>query len=251
VTTPPVAGSPSGPVDPDEPQDILDSPHATQAVVRGGAWRVSSYLVGNGLAVLSAAVIVRYLGVQNLARYTVVVSLMTVISGVFEAGLTNLGVRESAVLDGGARRQFLRDLLGLRLVVAAVGIVVGVAIAVVAGYPHEMVAGTAVAGLGVVAYTLQSHYATALQTQLRLGWYSALEFIRQLAFTTFALLFVALDLGVVGLLAVSVPAQLAVLIVTMLLVGQAVPLGVSFAARRWRALLSSAVPVVAWLPPPP
>lgn len=234
-----------GPEPHDEPQDILDSPHATQAVVRGGVWRISSYLAANALAVLSAAVVVRYLGVQNLARYTIVVSLMTVITGVFEAGLTNLGVRESTVRERADRQQFLRDLLGLRLTVAVAGVGVGVVVATAAGYPGVMVTGTVVAGLGVVAYTLQSHYATALQTELRLGWYSALEFVRQLGFTSFAVLVAGLDLGLLALLAVPVPAQLIVLVVTVGLVGSVVPRGVSFSAARWRALLGQSVPVVA------
>lgn len=227
----------------DLPQDILDTPHATQAVVRGGVWRVLAFLVSNGLAVLSAAVIVRYLGVVDLGRYTTVVALTTLIGGLFEAGLGNLGVREAAVLHGAARDSFLKRLLGLRLIVATLALFASVAAAAILGYSSLIVVGTAVASVGGFAYTLQSHYATVLQLDLELGRFSFLDFVRQVAFTAFAILFVVLNLGIVALLAVPAPAHLVVLAVTLWFVRGRIPLGFTFDLHGWRPLLEKSLPV--------
>lgn len=223
--------------DPDRPRDILDSPEAAHAVVRGGLWRVSSYVTGNVLAVVSAAVVVRYLGVRELARYTTVVALTAIVSGVFEAGLGNIGVREASVLHGAERTRLLRGLLGLRLIVAIAGVFVAVLIALALGYPTVMVAGAAVSSFGILVYTLQTHYATALQIELRLAQYSALDLGRQAALTAIAVVFVVLDLGLLPLLAAPVPANVIMLAATLWLVRGAMPLGAAFALRHWRTLV--------------
>src|SRR5579859_3165142 len=114
--------------------DILDSPEAGRAVVRGGIWRLGSYTGANVLAVVMAAILVRYLGVRGIGRYVTVISLTTLVSGVFEAGLGNLGVREAAVLQGAEREAFLRSLLGLRVLVALAGMFVATALALALGY---------------------------------------------------------------------------------------------------------------------
>jgi len=227
----------------DLPQDILDTPHATQAVVRGGLWRVLAFLVSNGLAVFSAVVIVRYLGVVDLGRYTAVVALTTLVGGLFEAGLGNLGVREAATLHGSQRDRFLRKLLGLRLLVAALAMVISVGVVALLGYTSQIVIGTAVASAGGFAYTLQTHYATALQLDLELGRFSFLDFLRQVAFTAFAVLFVVLNLGIVALLAVPAPAHLVVLAATLFFVHGKMPLGFSADPRGWRPLLEKSLPV--------
>lgn len=226
-------------------RDILDTPAAAEAVVRGGIWRSASYVGSNLLAVVMAAIIVRYLGVRGLARYTTVISLTTLVSGVFEAGLGSLGVREASVLRGVERERLLRDLLGLRSLVAVAGVFVAVAVAVAVGYPSVMVAGVAVAGTGILVFTLQTHYATALQVELRLGRYSALDFMRQAVLTAFMVVFVVLNLHMLALLAAPIPTNLLLLATTLWLVRRSMPLAASFAIRSWRALVGRSVAVAA------
>lgn len=226
-------------------RDILDSPEAAHVVVRGGIWRSGSYLGTNLLAVVAAAVVVRYLGVHGLARYATVVSLTTLVSGVFEAGLGNLGVREAAVLHGAERDLMLRNLLGLRFLVAVAGLLVAMAIGLVLGYPPVMVVGVGVAGMGILVYTIQTHYATALQVQLRLAQYSALDLVRQAILTAILLTFVVLNFEMVALLAAPIPTNLVILGVTLWLVRGSMPLSASFAIRRWRGLVGKSFAVAA------
>lgn len=227
------------------PRDILDSPEAARVVVRGGVWRVGSYVGSNVLAVVMAVLLVRYLGVRGLARYATIVSLTTLVSGVFEAGLGNLGVREAAVLDGAEREAFLRSLLGLRVLVGVAGIFVGAAVALALGYSRVMVLGVALAGTGILVFTLQTHYATALQVELRLGQYSALDLIRQAILTALVGTFVLLDFEVLALLAAPIPANLVMVGVTVWLVRRSMPLAASFAIRTWRALVGRSLAVAA------
>lgn len=222
---------------PERPSDILDTPEAARAVVSGGLWRVGSYVLSNALAIASAAVILRYLGVKGLARYTTVVALTTLVSGVFEAGLGTIGIREAAVLHGEERDRLLRSLLGLRVMVAVAGVFVAVLIALALGYPPVMVAGAGVSGLGILVFTLQTHYATALQVELRLAAYSTLDLARQAALTVFAIIFVVLDLGLLPLLGATIPANLLMLAATLWLVHRSMPLRASFAFRHWRGLI--------------
>jgi O-antigen/teichoic acid export membrane protein len=227
------------------PGDILDSPEAAQAVVRGGIWRIAAYVGSNLLGVVLAAVMVRYLGVRGLGRYATVISLTTLISGVFEGGLGSLGVREAAVLGGEQRVAFLRALLGLRLVVGVVGIFGAMLVALALGYASTMVVGVALAGTGILVFTLQTHYATVLQTELKLARYSSLELLRQAVLTALVGLLVALDLGLLGLLAAPILANLVVVAVTVWLVRRSMPIAAAFAIRGWRALSGRSLAVAA------
>jgi O-antigen/teichoic acid export membrane protein len=232
-----------------EPQaavgDILDSPEAGRTVVRGGIWRLGSYAGANVLAVVMAAILLRYLGVKGVARYATVVSLTALVSGVFEAGLGNLGVREAAVLHGAEREAFLRSLLGLRIVVGMAGIVVASALALALGYSHVMVAGVALAGTGILVYTLQTHYATVLQVELRLGQFSSIDLMRQAILTALVGTFVLLDLGLLPLLGATIPTNVVLVAVTVWLVRRSMPITASFAMRRWRALAGRSLAVAA------
>ena len=54
-----------------------------------------------------------------------------------------------------------------------------VAFAAAAGYGSTLVLGTAIAGVGLLLQLVQSLLATALQAQLRFGWVSVAELLRQ------------------------------------------------------------------------
>ena len=230
---------------PDVPENVLDTPAAAQAVVRGGAWRILSFGLTTVLGLVSASVVVRYLGVDDFARYTAVVSLVALVAGLFEAGLATVGVREVAMLDGPGRDRFLRELLGLRVVIALLGVAVGVAIGALLGYSAPMLAGAVFGGLGVMVYTVQSNYAIVLQTELKLGFFSALEVVRQIGVTGFAVLFVVLDLGLTALIAVPLPAHALVLLATVAILRRRIPYGLAISVRRWSELVRSSLPVAA------
>ena len=88
----------------------------------------------------------------------------------------------------------LRSLLGLRLALTSAGIaLIAVAFAAAVDYPEELVCGTALWGAGIVIQMAALTLGIPLQSQLRFGWVSALDLLRQLV--TVVLLIVALILA--------------------------------------------------------
>ena len=72
------------------------------------------------------------------------------------------------------------------------GVALAVLFTVLAGYEGVLVAGTALAGFGLVIQNLQSTLALSLMSGLRLGWVAALDLLRQFLVS---LLIVALVIG--------------------------------------------------------
>jgi O-antigen/teichoic acid export membrane protein len=225
--------------------DLLDTTAAGPVAVRGGAVRVVGYAAGVLLTVASAAVLFRYLGVEDSGRYLTVLALTSIVTGVTDVGLTTIGMRELAVREESEKRRLMRDLLGVRLALATVGVAAAGAFAVVAGYDSQMVAGTFVAGVGVVIVTVQSTLSIALMVQLRLGWVTVLDLIRQALLVAGIFVLVAADAGIVAFLALAVPTAAVSLALTAVVVRGTVPLIPSFNTRRWRVLLREVLPFAA------
>lgn len=228
------------PLTPD-PTDILDSSAAGSSVVRGGVLRAGGYVSGTLLSLLGVAVVTRHLGLTEYGRYTTVVSLITVVGAVTDAGMGTLGLREYAQRRGVDRDELLRSLLGLRLALTAIGVALAVAIALAAGYAPALVAGTALAGAGLVLTVLQTTLAIPLGAGLRNGTLAAVDFVRQAITVAAFLVLVAAGAGTAAFLAVPIPVGVVVLVAVAMLVRAQVPLRPRVALRQWSALLRSAV----------
>lgn len=225
--------------------DILDSTRAGAAVIRGGTLRVVGYAVTVALSVASATLLIRHLGPTDFGRYTAVVSLVTLVGGLTEAGMTNIGLREYSVLEGATRERLMRELLGLRIVLTAAGVIAAVAFAALVRYDDVMVAGTAVAGLALVVTVTQATYGVPLQSRLRLAWVSALEVLRQLVTAVLVVVLVVAGASLLPLLAVPVVAAVAILLATIPLVRGATPLAPGFNRAEWIRLLRLTLPYAA------
>ena len=69
------------------------------------------------LTAIASVFLLRYLGVVEFGRYVTVLSLIAIVSGVTDAGLTAVGARDLALRPmGEPRERLLANLLGLRLV---------------------------------------------------------------------------------------------------------------------------------------
>jgi O-antigen/teichoic acid export membrane protein len=224
---------------------ILDEPTAGGKVIRGTMLRVTSYGAGVLLGVLSAALLTRHLGAADFGRYITVVSLIAVAAGLSDAGLLNVGVREYSIRDRGERERLLRNLFGIRLVVTAVGTLLAVVFAAAADYGAEMVVGTAVAGVALLVTTFQQALAVPLSSELRLGWVSVLEFIRQAATLVAVAALVLAGAGMLSFLAAQIPVALVVLVATILLVHHVVSLRPGFARAEWSRLVRVVLPYAA------
>jgi O-antigen/teichoic acid export membrane protein len=235
-----MASPPRSPVEASgEPQggDLLDTAAAGPAAVRGGALRVISYAAASLIALASGALLYRHLGVVRSGHYNAAGSLIALVAGGSDLGLTAVGIRELAVRSGAARERMASTLLGLRLTITCVG-VLGVSCFALISYGPELALGVLLAGIGLVLTVWQGTLAIPLMVGLRLGWTSALEFLRQLLLSLLIVLFVLLGAGVLPFLAATIPASFVVLVLTMLVFRGQVPMHVRFVWSEWRALVA-------------
>lgn len=226
-------------------QDILDTPAAGPRLIRGGALRIGAYAAGSLLSVLSAALLTRHLGAADFGRYAAVFSLITIVTGLTDAGTLNIGVREHALRRGAEREAMLRQLLGLRLALTVAGVAAALAFALLADYDEAMVAGTLLAGAGLAVLVVQGTLAIPLQSALQLGWVSGLDLLRQVATVAGIVALVAAGAGIAPLLGVPIPVAALLLAVTAALVRGRATLRPAFDPAAWRELFAVAIPFAA------
>lgn len=225
--------------------DLLDSEEAGPKAIRGGAIRIVGYGAQVLAGVGSSALLFRHLGVVDTGRYATVLALVAIVSGATEIGLTTIGIRELAVRDEDGRRRLMQNLLGLRLALSTLGIAAVAAFAWAAQYGTTLVAGTLLAGIGVVAISVQSTLAISLMAGLRLGWVTMLELVRQALFATGIVALVLAGAGLVPLLAMQAPPAIVALLLTAWLVRRDVPLVPAFHPHEWRPILREVLPFAA------
>ena len=89
----------------------LDRSDAGNAALRGGALRMSAYVGGILLALISVPLLVRHLGIDAFGQYAAVLALVTIVSGLTEAGLNAIAVREYATIPAEHRQELMANLL--------------------------------------------------------------------------------------------------------------------------------------------
>jgi O-antigen/teichoic acid export membrane protein len=99
--------------------DVLHTPAAGRLVIRGAAVRGLGYGVGVLLVAAASVFLLRYLGVEDFGRFATIMSLIAIVSGVTDAGLTAVGARDIPLRPRSAQPRLLANLLGLRLLLQA------------------------------------------------------------------------------------------------------------------------------------
>jgi len=217
--------------------DVLDSTEAGGLIVRGGALRFGTYVLMVVLSVLSAAVLTRHLGVVRFGQYTTVISLVTVVSAITDAGMSTIGAREFAVRDGAERDALMRDLLGLRMMLTTIGVLLVAGFALAAGYDEALLVGAILASLGTIALVVQHTHTIPLAAALRLGTLSSLDLARQVLTVAAIVALVVIGAGVLPLLAVALAVNLVLIPPTAALAHHQISLHMGLRPRRWLSLL--------------
>jgi len=218
-----------------------EAPHPAEGrhAARGGALRAGGYLAGQLLTVGAVALLFRHLGVDDTGRYVTVLSLVAIVQGLTDLGLTTLGVRELSTAAPDRRRPLLADLLGLRLAATVAGVALVVAFGAAAGYGATVVAGIALAGAGLVVQNAGTTLGMDLLVRLRAGRMALADLVRQATAAALIVAGVATDAGLLVFFAVLVPAALAGFAVVVASATRVLP---GHTARRWAALLRQTVP---------
>ncbi len=225
-----------------EAEDLLDTPAAGQAAIRGGALRIGGYVVGVAASVVSSALLLRHLGVEATGRYITVLSLVTLAGGVTDGGLAAIGVRELSTLRPALARRFFRGLAGLRLVFISAGVLFAVAFAILTGYSTTLVLGTLLAGIGFALGTQLTTYTLPLQAELRLEWVTALEVLRGLGTAGAIVVLVVLNLPLLAFWGTTIPAGIVAIGLAAVLIRRSMPLLPRVDRTVWRPLVRRTLP---------
>ncbi len=203
--------------------------------------RVGGYLLGVLISVLSASLLLRHLGVENMGRYGVAMTFVAIVGAFSDLGLTAIGIRELARLPENERWPVARDLLGLRVTLTVVGAVIAIAIALVA-YSGTIAFGVALACVGLLLQTSQDNFSLPLLLGLRLGWISALELLRQLLSIALTIVLVLIGASLVPFLGISIPVGIAAVLCTLALVHRTRKVTPTFNVDRWRVFIRPMLP---------
>jgi O-antigen/teichoic acid export membrane protein len=222
---------------PTDSLEVLDSPRAGTTVIRGNVLRLVGYAAGVGLSVVSASLMIRHLGPTDWGGYVTVSSLIGLVAGLSEFGLSNIGVREYATLGHDERIRLIKNLMGLRLALATLGLVAAFVFALAAGYPPVLRAGIALWGIGLMFTFVQQAVGVPLVTRLQFGWVSAIELLRQGATLVVVVALVLLGSGLLAFLAAPIPVSILVLGVTIPLARGMISFVPGFDRAEWSRIL--------------
>ncbi len=225
--------------------DHLDTAEAGGRALRGGVLRSAGYAGGILVSLASAPILIRHLGPVGFGEYVTAISIVTLVLGLTEGGLNAIALREYATLAGGRRDELMRTALGVRLALSTVGVATAIGFTAVAGYGGTLVLGVTLAGVGVILQLMQSILSVPLQSELALGRASAVDFVRQALSAALIVVLVIAGAGLVGLLAVAIPAAGVSLVLTAVLVRRLTPLRPTFNPREWWPLLRDSIPYAA------
>lgn len=221
-----------------DPQGNPAEQNIGTAIIRGGVVRMFAFAYTAALGVTATAVISRAVGPNGFALYVTAISLITIATFLSDVGLAALGLREFAALKGAARVRSLRALITLRLVLAVVGSFGIVGFAVLHGYSDNLVAGLALAGVGLCLISLHVSWLVPIQATFRLNMVAALEALRQTLLMGL-MIAAAVASGDIGLVvAAYLPAGLLIALATIPASSRIAPVTPSLDFAEMRSLLS-------------
>jgi len=222
--------------------DILDTAAAGPSVIRGSMLRLGGYVLGGLATLASSAVVIRHLGVIDTGHFLTVTALVTIVATVSDLGLTGYAVREYSTGERADGRRFLRNLLGIRMVLACSGLLLAVLFGLLVGYPTVMVLGTVITGFGMVFLVVQDGVAIPLQVSLRFGWVAGLQLALQVGVAIEAVLLALAGAGLLPFFALQLPIVIPVLFATTLIGGHDSRLMPSLDTREWRRMVGRILP---------
>ncbi|HEY0277806.1 MAG TPA: polysaccharide biosynthesis C-terminal domain-containing protein [Solirubrobacterales bacterium] len=227
--------------------DVLRSSGAGKKVIHGSALRLGANLANLVFALATATLLLRHLGVEESGRYVTVMSLVGIALAIVDQGLNVSASKDLTMAARAERLELLGNVVGQRLVVAAIAWLCLIGFALVAGYPHEMVFGTALAGAGIMLVAIGNSWLVPLTVDLRNAGIAVLEMIRAFVVLVGVALLVVAGAKLDAFLAVQILVGISVLIAVPVLVGRAGVVRPRFDRVRQKGLMRTALPVAAAL----
>jgi O-antigen/teichoic acid export membrane protein len=227
----------------DEAEHHLDRTEAGGLAIRGGVLRLTGYVVGLASSLLAGAILLRHLDPASFGRLAIVIQLTVITAGLADAGLVTLATRELSLRPLGPERDtYLRNLMGVRLLLVAIGAGVAIGYAAMGWIGPGLVAGTVIMCLAMLLQNVQSSLSSPLLADLKLGTVAVADLIRQVVTAAGIIALALLGSELNAYFWVAVVAAAATLGFTAYVVRGRVPLRPAFDRRMWRSLLANSVP---------
>jgi O-antigen/teichoic acid export membrane protein len=236
VQPPDVSNSPVDDVD--DTEHILDSRQAGKRFLRGSSLRLAAFVAGLAAGLGATPFAVHHLGPIAWGQYATVIAVMFIVAAITEGGLGQMGVRQLSVGQRRERRQFMRELLGLRITLTVIGAAMAFCFSLGVGYDSVVVEGTVIAGAGLLLTNVAGTLSLPLTAELRFGWLALIDFLPQLVSALTTILLVVVGTGLLPFYSVPVSAGGSALLVTACLARGRVSLLPSFNLKRWKPLLA-------------
>lgn len=223
---------------------LLDRPEAGGRAIRGGAIRSGAFVLNTLLIAATVPLMTRHLGVGDFGRFVTASSVVMIVAGVTEFGLSGVGTREYALAGTADRQRLLGNLLALRTLLTFVGLTVAVLLMAAAGYPSVVLAGTLISGLGLILLNAQQTLALVLTASLSWGLYTVFELVNTVVIAGGTLLLVLIGARLLPFFYVSAISSLAALVVTVIVLRGHV-VRARFDLGYWRRMLGESLPYAA------
>jgi O-antigen/teichoic acid export membrane protein len=225
--------------------DILDRADAGARVIRGGVIRAVTY---GATIVLTGGIVplmTRHLGVADFGRFVTASSVVMIVAGVTEFGLSGIGTREYALASPSGRRDLLANLLGLRTALTVAGLAIATLLMVLGGYRPVVIEGMLVSGVGLMLLNAQQTYSISLTAELSWGAASVFELINSVVVAVATVALVVVGAHLLPFFFVSVVSSAAALLASMYYLRRHVALLPRFRIAEWRALGRDTLPYAA------
>jgi O-antigen/teichoic acid export membrane protein len=222
--------------------DSLDRPEAGARAIRGGVIRGLGY--GANILLVTAAVplMTRHLGVVDFGRYVTASSIVMIVAGITEFGLSGVATREYALADATQRRRLLANLITLRTVLTVLGLGIAYLLMLAGDYPNSVLLGVLIVGLGLILLNAQQTFSLALTASLSWGLYTAFELVNTVVVAGGTVLLVLIGAGLIPFFYISVISSLAALVVTVLVLRGQIVRRLQFDFRYWLQMFRESIP---------
>jgi O-antigen/teichoic acid export membrane protein len=205
---------------------------------------VAGYLLGSALATAASIILLRYLGVVDFGRYVTVMSVVAIVTGLTDVGLTLVGQREYVLQPTDeSKKRLTATVLGIRFLVTPIGVALAVLFAIAAGYRAELILGTAIAGASLIFGNTALTFTIPLTAQLRFGAVTAVEVAQQLLTVVGNALMVIVGARLLAFFGVQVVATFGAAALAAVALGSRHLSRPRFVRADWRSILAEAIPM--------
>jgi O-antigen/teichoic acid export membrane protein len=216
-----------------------------QAGVRSPIANASSLAAGRlvvaAMGWTGTVIIARTLSQEEFGQFTLVFSLLGIVSVVSELGTGRVAL--SGVLEDEDPATFAGGYILLRTLLGLVGYALAIIVVVAAGYPDVVIQTTLVAGLVIVLATPSHAYEIAFQVHLRLNRVAIASVFGQTAQLALTVAIATAGGTIVWFAVPAVVAELVILTIKLPLATRLMPFRYAIRRRMWAAIMREAVPL--------